>query len=123
MINVTELAFTGRAVTDVARARAFYEGTLGLEPTMEVELENNIWWIEYEMEGGTLAISNAWAPKGHGSTLVAFEVSNLDEAILQLHKLNIPIVWGPLDTPVCRMVGVTDPDGNGITLHHRKIIA
>jgi hypothetical protein len=29
MIKVTEIAFTGYPVTDMPRARAFYEGTLG----------------------------------------------------------------------------------------------
>ena len=32
MIRVTEIAFACYAVTDMARARAFYEGELGLKP-------------------------------------------------------------------------------------------
>jgi catechol 2,3-dioxygenase-like lactoylglutathione lyase family enzyme len=35
MLKVIEIAFCCYAVTDMARARAFYEGMLGLKPTME----------------------------------------------------------------------------------------
>jgi len=34
-MKVTEIAFTGAPVTDMKRARAFYEGVLGFKPTME----------------------------------------------------------------------------------------
>ena len=33
MLQVTEIAFTCYPVTDMARARNFYEGVLGLKPT------------------------------------------------------------------------------------------
>jgi len=121
MITVTEFAFTSRAITDVVRARAFYEGFLGLQATMALEFENGHWWIEYELPGGTLAISNAWIPSGHGvSTIIAFEVPDLDKALAEVHADRVPITFGPLDTPVCRMFGISDPDGNGVTLHQRK---
>ncbi len=32
-----EIAFTGTPVTDIKRPRAFYEGVLGLKPTMEAD--------------------------------------------------------------------------------------
>ena len=34
-MKITELAYTGTPVTDMARARVFYEEVLGLKPTME----------------------------------------------------------------------------------------
>ena len=34
-MRVTEIAYTGTPVTNLERARAFYEGVLGLEPTLE----------------------------------------------------------------------------------------
>ena len=34
MLKVTEIAFSCYPVTDMARARKFYEGVLGLKPTM-----------------------------------------------------------------------------------------
>ena len=35
---ITEIAFTGTPVTDIKRAREFYEGVLGLKPAMESAL-------------------------------------------------------------------------------------
>ena len=35
MINVKEVAFSCYAVTDMDRARKFYEGVLGLKPTTD----------------------------------------------------------------------------------------
>ena len=32
-MKVTDIAFTGIPVTDMKRARAFYEGVLGLKPS------------------------------------------------------------------------------------------
>jgi len=32
---ITEIAFTGTPVTDIKRAREFYEGVLGLKPAVE----------------------------------------------------------------------------------------
>jgi catechol 2,3-dioxygenase-like lactoylglutathione lyase family enzyme len=32
---ITEITFTGTPVTDIKRAREFYEGVLGLNPAME----------------------------------------------------------------------------------------
>ena len=37
MLKVIELAFCCYAVTDVKRAREFYEGVLGLKPTIVLE--------------------------------------------------------------------------------------
>ncbi|HZL78085.1 MAG TPA: VOC family protein [Candidatus Limnocylindrales bacterium] len=47
MIKVTELAFSCYAVTDMARARKFYEGVLGLKPTTVVDSAHGQ-WVEYE---------------------------------------------------------------------------
>jgi catechol 2,3-dioxygenase-like lactoylglutathione lyase family enzyme len=33
---IKEIAFTGTSVTDMKRARAFYEDTLGLKPSEEI---------------------------------------------------------------------------------------
>jgi predicted enzyme related to lactoylglutathione lyase len=31
----------------------------------------------------------------------------------------VPITMGPYESPVCWMVLVTDPDGNGLCIHRR----
>jgi predicted enzyme related to lactoylglutathione lyase len=120
MINVTEIAYTGYPVTDVARARKFYESVLGLTANMAHEIQPGLWWIEYEIGGASLAISNAWTPSGQSGPTVALEVADLDAALATLKQLGVPVTYGPMDSPVCRFFGVSDLDGNGITIHQRK---
>lgn len=49
-----EIAFTGTPVTDIERARAFYEGVLGLKPTMEAD---GGLWVEYDIGNGVFGIA------------------------------------------------------------------
>lgn len=119
-IEVADIAFTACAVTDLARARKFYEGFLGMKPTQVLAFEDGQGWIEYEYPGGTLALSNAWPPAPQSSTNVTFEVPNLDAVVAELKSASIPLTFGPLETPVCRMAGIVDPDVNSITFHQRK---
>ena len=53
-LQVIEMAFTGYPVTDMARARAFYEGILNLKTSMVYEHETRA-WVEYDIGAGTLA--------------------------------------------------------------------
>src|SRR5450432_187283 len=74
---ITEIAFTGSPVTDMKRAREFYEGVLGLKPAME---SAGGMWIEYEIGNGTFAIGcygDQWKPSKDG-TGIAFEVDDFD---------------------------------------------
>ena len=121
MITVTEIAFTGYPITDVPRARKFYEQFLGLKAAMAQEFTAGQWWIEYEIGSGTLALSNAWAPSGKSGPNIAFEVADLDQALRFAKAQNVPVSYGPIDSPVCRFFGVKDPDGNDLTLHQRKV--
>ena len=79
-------------------------------------------WIEYEIAGATLAITNMggenWKPGGDGGS-VALEVEDFDDAVRQIKEANVPITMGPYESPVCWMVLVTDPDGNGLCIHRR----
>ena len=78
-IQVKELAFVFYPVTDVARARRFYEGLLGLEVGMQVEFGPGQWWIEYDIAGQALAISNVMP--GKPATALALEVADLNGAL------------------------------------------
>ena len=51
-MKATHIAFTGIPVTDMKRARAFYEGPLGLKPS--AEFSDGV-WIEYALGDDTLA--------------------------------------------------------------------
>ena len=89
MLKVTELAFCCYAVTDMKRARTFYEVVLGLKPTTVRDSEHGQ-WTEYEFGPYALAIGSATAfkPSPDGCT-AALEVENFDDAIAHLKKQNV----------------------------------
>ncbi|MBL9192642.1 MAG: VOC family protein [Opitutaceae bacterium] len=120
MIRVKEIAFTGYPVTDMPRARAFYEGLLHLVPSTTFEHEGKS-WIEYDVGASTLAITNMsdrWKPSADGPS-AALEVENFDEAIAAAKAAGITFYIEPMDSSVCWLAVVADPDGNAIALHHR----
>jgi predicted enzyme related to lactoylglutathione lyase len=120
-MRAIELAFTGYPVTDMVRAREFYEGVLELDVSTAFEGERGA-WIEYDIGPGTLAISDLmpeWKPSPGGGC-AALEVDDFDSAIARLKEHNVPIPWGPFETPVCHMAVVSDPDGNSLIIHKRK---
>jgi predicted enzyme related to lactoylglutathione lyase len=120
MLNVIELAFSCYAVTDMERARAFYEGVLGLKPTTVTDLPDGR-WVEYEIGSGALAIGSApgWKPSPDGCT-VALEVEDFDAAINHLREHDVQFRVEPFPTPVCRMAMILDPDGNTVCIHKRN---
>jgi predicted enzyme related to lactoylglutathione lyase len=120
-VKVIEMAFAGYAVTDVARARKFYEGTLGLKQTSIWEGEQ-MCWIEYDIGPGTLAIGSGapgWKSSPDGGR-VGLEVEDFDAAVERLEADKVPFIVPPGDTPVCRMAIISDPDGNVLIIHKRK---
>jgi predicted enzyme related to lactoylglutathione lyase len=118
-IMITEIAFTGTPVTDMKRAREFYEGVLGLKLAME---SAGGMWVEYEVGGVTLGLGcygAGWKPASDG-TCVAFEVDDLDAEIARLKSRGVKVTMEAMDTPVCRFAIISDPDGNKILIHKRK---
>lgn len=122
MIAITAIAFTGYPVTDIARARGFYEQTLGLRSSTVFEHEGKH-WIEYDIGPATLAISNMstdqWKPSADGA-VAALEVADFDAAVATLRQAGVKFPIEPMDSGVCRMAIVSDPDGNSLVIHHRR---
>jgi predicted enzyme related to lactoylglutathione lyase len=120
-MKITEIAFSAYPVTDVARAREFYEGVLGLKATQDHQMQSGGHWVEYDIGSGTLGIGQAegWKPSGDGCT-VALEVEDFDAAVASLKAAGTPVKMGPFETPVCHMLMVADPDGNTVIIHKRK---
>jgi catechol 2,3-dioxygenase-like lactoylglutathione lyase family enzyme len=122
MINATAIAFTGYPVTDMDRARGFYEGILGLKEARKWE-HNGRAWVEYELEGAALAVTNMameiWKPSSDGPS-VALEVADFDAAVAALRKAGVPFAVEPVDNGGCFLAVVTDPDGNAIAIHRNK---
>lgn len=118
---ITEIAFVGSPVTDIARARKFYEEVIGLKPSGEVEADAK--WIEYEVGNGTFGIGDygdQWRPAPGGGTMAAFESDELDSLVARVKESGATIAMETMETPVCRFAIVLDPDGNSLMLHKRK---
>jgi predicted enzyme related to lactoylglutathione lyase len=121
MFKVIEIAFTGYPVIDIARARAFYEQTLNLNPTTVFEHDGKF-WVEYEIGPHVLAINNMggdWKPGPDGGG-VALEVEDFDSAIAWLKERGVKFHLEPFSSPVCRTAVIFDPDGNSIAIHKRN---
>jgi len=118
-MKAKKLAFTGIPVTDMKRARAFYEGVLGLK--VAGEFGEGV-WVEYELGPDTIAIGSVgdqWKPSEDG-TSVAIEVEDFEAAIKSLKEKNARFAAEGIESPVCRMAVVQDPDGNKIIIHKLK---
>jgi predicted enzyme related to lactoylglutathione lyase len=112
---IKEIAFVVYTVTDMARARAFYEKTLGLS-LGETFGES---WIEYDVAGVTFAITNGFGD-GTPASSVAFEVDDLEAELARLKAQGVPVEGGIHEFEPCRMVLIKDPDGNTLCIHQRK---
>ena len=120
-MQVIEIAFTAYPVTDLKRARQFYEGTLGLAVAREFG-DENMGWVEYDVGPGTLAIGKGmpdWNPSPGGGS-VGLEVDSFQETMRWLKEKGVSFRSEAIETPVCHLAVVSDPDGNSITIHKRK---
>src|SRR5688572_23912074 len=110
MLKVTEIAFSCYPVTDMARARKFYEGVLGLKPTMVVGEPGGMQWTEYEIGPGALALGAGapdWKPTATGCS-VGLEMEDFDTAIAELKANGVKFKMDPFSSPVCRMAFIYD---------------
>ena len=115
---IRHIAFTLYPVADMARARRFYEETLGLRLTRREAHEFE--WVEYDLDGGTFALTNVkegGVPSADAGGSIAFEVQNVDQMVEQLRAKGVRVKLEPLSTPVCRLAVILDSEGNAITLH------
>ena len=115
-----KVAFTVYPVTDAARARAFYEDTLGLKRGSH---SSNGVWTEYDLPGGgcfALFKGQEMQPSSTAGGTIAFEVDDLDAELARLEAKGITIKERLIHSPVCRMSVVLDSEGNVIILHELK---
>lgn len=118
-MKIKEIGFVAIPVTDMERARKFYEGVLGLK---EAGRFMDGKWIEYGVGKDTLAIANTgdtWTPSDQG-TGAALEVEDFDAAIAELKKADVTFAMDAFESPVCHMAVVQDPDGNKVIIHKLK---
>jgi predicted enzyme related to lactoylglutathione lyase len=116
---ITEIAFVGSPVTDIKRAREFYEGVLGLRATTT---DPNAKWVEFEVGSGTFGVGDygeQWRP-AQGGTMAAFETDELESLVARVRESGATVVMDISESPVCRFAMVLDPFGNTLMLHKRK---
>jgi predicted enzyme related to lactoylglutathione lyase len=104
-------------IKDTARARAFYESTLGLAVGSHAP---NGMWTEYDLPGGgclALFRTDDIQPSAAAGGSVAFEVDDLDLDIARLKAAGVSFKVENITSPVCRMAVALDPEGNAFILH------
>jgi len=119
LITAQRVDFIAVPAKDRAQLAKFYEDTLGLEksPTSTER------WIEFETGNVTLAIvvpeeaGVEFAPLPFGT--IALRVPDVDAAKAKLQEAGVPFAGETWDSGVCKGAAFTDPDGNGIVIHHR----
>jgi predicted enzyme related to lactoylglutathione lyase len=117
-----KVAFTMYPVTDVARARKFYEETFGLAVGSKGN-RGDQWWIEYDLPGGgCFALTNFIQdqPSDAAGGTIAFEVEDLHRLVADLQAKGVAFKSEIIDTPVCFMSVCLDSEGNSVLLHQLK---
>ncbi len=110
--------FISVPVTDMERAKRFYEDTLGLPRISErgfpeYQLGENVSVYLIRMED----VGAAWG--GPHSAHVALRVADVAETRRELEAKGVEFEGDILDTSVCHMAFFKDPDGNQFMLHRR----
>jgi predicted enzyme related to lactoylglutathione lyase len=114
---IKQLAFCLYPVSDIPKARHFYENLLGLKLSHNFQDQ----WLEYDIEGFTLAVCTAdteHQPGKHGP-VVALEVQDINKMASQLKSKGVTFVKEVSSTPVCHIAVISDPAGNQLILHQK----
>jgi len=118
-MQVERLDYIRVPVTDMDAANRFYGEQLGLRMSPNSPHDD---WVEYELGNATLAVMT---PHSHDyefeplpPSTIALRVPDVAAAKAELEAAGLEVdeMW---DSGKCRGVGVTDPAGNRILLHHR----
>lgn len=118
-LGVSATDFICVPVTDIDQAREFYGDVLGLEFGKQW---GNMPGFEYETGNLTIAVMQSdafgqeFAPHTHP---IALHVDDVHKARGELEGKGVEFAQDTLDSGVCHMAYFTDPDGNGLMLHHR----
>jgi catechol 2,3-dioxygenase-like lactoylglutathione lyase family enzyme len=110
--------FISVPVTDMERAKRFYEETLGLPrisergfPEYQLGENVSVYLIRMEDVGGSYS--------GPHTAHVALRVPDVAAARKELESKGVEFEGDILDTSVCHMAFFKDPDGNQFMLHRR----
>jgi predicted enzyme related to lactoylglutathione lyase len=103
--------FAGVAVSDFARAQAWYERLFGRAADVVAHATEEMWRVS---DGGWLYIVRD--PERAGHALAGVAVPDLDDAIAELRERGITPGPVTLEGGTARKAVVLDPDGNSVAL-------
>lgn len=116
-MQVEKVDFVSMPVQDKERSLLFYRDVLGLA----VEKPTG---IGYEFAAGNVTIG-VWEPVAVGMEFqpntapLALRVPDVGAARVELEEKGVSFDGETRDSGVCHMAFFSDPDGNGLMLHHR----
>jgi catechol 2,3-dioxygenase-like lactoylglutathione lyase family enzyme len=117
-LNVERTDFISVPVTDMDRAKRFYEETLGLPrisergfPEYQLGENVSVYLLDMTQVGSSF--------QGPHTAHVALRVPDVAEARKELEAKGVAFEGDILDTSVCHMAFFKDPDGNQFMLHRR----
>ena len=119
MIEAQRVDYIRVPVTDMESANHFYGEVLGLRRNPNSPGDD---WVEYETGNVTLVVMTPHTHDYEFTALppatIALRVPDVAQAKATLESAGIEVgeVW---DSGACQGVGVRDPAGNRILLHHR----
>jgi catechol 2,3-dioxygenase-like lactoylglutathione lyase family enzyme len=115
--KVRAVDFVMYNVKNMKRSRAFYRGLLGLKRGEEY----NEFWSEFSTQPVAVALCSAGRrSKWFGPGSVALAVDDVYASVDYLRAKGVKILAEPVETSVCYMAFVEDPDGNRVCIHARK---
>ena len=115
MIEIERVDFVTVPTRDLTRARRFYGELLGLPPSARNP-------DEFETPNVTLGL---WQPEAEGVEFapntagIALRVADVEAARERLAGAGVEFLGDTVDTGVCHMAFLFDPDGNVLILHRR----
>lgn len=120
-LNSNGIDFVFYTVTDFTASVSFYRDTLGLELEL---LDEEMGWAEFAAPPTTLAVGEATSQMpitpGGGGTGIALAVDDVETSTEDLRNEGTTVRMDPVESGVCHMSMIADPDDNSIILHKRN---
>jgi catechol 2,3-dioxygenase-like lactoylglutathione lyase family enzyme len=116
-VNVEHVDFVSFLTQDLARAKRFYTGVLGLEVETEGESDMELRCGQVTLDiFEPSSIGQPFAPSPGG---LALRVADVDAARAELEAQGVRFEGDTIRTSVCKQAWFKDPDGNALMLHRR----
>ena len=116
-MNVEHVDFVSFLTQDLARAKRFYTGVLGLEVETEGESDMELRCGQVTLDiFEPSSIGQPFAPSPGG---LALRVADVDAARAELEAQGVQFEGDTIRTSVCTQAWFKDPDGNALMLHRR----